>query len=151
MVQAVGSKQMAELDRLSVRLGTTTPMLMENAGLAVARIAESMSGKRSVAVLAGKGNNGGDGLCAARHLINWGFKARIFLASPRDELNKGALSQLEALEGMNARIACGRAGFEGCDLIIALDAGRIVEMGAHDELMGKKGYYRHLYTQQETG
>lgn len=122
MVQAVGSKQMAELDRLAVRLGTTIPMMMENAGLAVARIAERMSEKKPkkhVAVIAGKGNNSGDGLCAARHLINWGFKVKVFLASAREELNESALMQLKALEGMNAYVQDGRrADFTGCGLII---------------------------------
>lgn len=35
-----------------------------------------------------------------------------------------------------------------CDLIIALDKGKIIEMGTHDELIAQKGYYHHLYTQQ---
>ncbi len=118
MVQAVDSKQMAAIDRLAVSLGTDVPMLMENAGLAVAKIAESMSDNRSVAVLAGKGNNGGDGLCAARHLLNRGFRVKVFLAHARNELDENAVKQLEALEGMNARIVYGRADFAGCDLII---------------------------------
>ncbi len=37
----------------------------------------------------------------------------------------------------------------GCDLIVALDKGRIVEMGTHEELLIKKGYYEKLYSQQE--
>ncbi len=36
-----------------------------------------------------------------------------------------------------------------CDVIIALDKGKIVEAGKHEELIAKKGYYHHLYTQQE--
>jgi len=36
-----------------------------------------------------------------------------------------------------------------CDVIIAMDKGQIVEAGTHDELMKKKGYYHHLYSQQE--
>ncbi len=35
-----------------------------------------------------------------------------------------------------------------CDVIIAMDKGQIVEAGTHEELMEKKGYYHHLYTQQ---
>lgn len=35
-----------------------------------------------------------------------------------------------------------------CDRIVALDKGKIVEMGSHDELMRKNGYYAHLYNQQ---
>jgi ABC-type multidrug transport system fused ATPase/permease subunit len=36
-----------------------------------------------------------------------------------------------------------------CDMIIALDKGKIVEMGTHAELMALGGYYRMLCTQQE--
>ncbi len=36
-----------------------------------------------------------------------------------------------------------------CDVIIAMDKGQIVEAGTHDELINKKGYYHHLYSQQE--
>jgi subfamily B ATP-binding cassette protein HlyB/CyaB len=36
-----------------------------------------------------------------------------------------------------------------CDVIIAMDKGQIVEAGNHHELMAKRGYYHHLYTQQE--
>jgi subfamily B ATP-binding cassette protein HlyB/CyaB len=36
-----------------------------------------------------------------------------------------------------------------CDVIIAMDKGQIVEAGTHDELISKKGYYHHLYSQQE--
>ncbi len=35
-----------------------------------------------------------------------------------------------------------------CDVIIALDKGKIIELGTHDELINQKGYYYHLYTQQ---
>jgi ABC-type multidrug transport system fused ATPase/permease subunit len=36
-----------------------------------------------------------------------------------------------------------------CHCIIAMDRGRIVEMGTHDELLAQKGYYYNLTTQQE--
>ena len=36
-----------------------------------------------------------------------------------------------------------------CDFIIAMDKGRILEIGKHEELMEKRGYYYHLYASQE--
>jgi NAD(P)H-hydrate epimerase len=60
--------------------------MMERAGLAVAQaIREARDAKRfpRVAVLAGPGNNGGDGLVAARHLAKWGYQTAVYLAKPR--------------------------------------------------------------------
>lgn len=37
---------------------------------------------------------------------------------------------------------------KNCDLIIALDKGKIIEMGSHDELIARKGYYYHLSSMQ---
>ena len=66
-----------------------TAVLMENAGRAVAEsAAELLDGDvyaKSVVVFAGKGNNGGDGLVAARWLSSGGARVKIFLASPAAE------------------------------------------------------------------
>lgn len=37
---------------------------------------------------------------------------------------------------------------KNCDIIAAMDRGRIIEIGTHDELINRKGYYYSLYTQQ---
>lgn len=37
---------------------------------------------------------------------------------------------------------------KNCDIIVALDRGNIIEIGSHEELINKKGYYYNLYTQQ---
>ena len=62
-------------------------LLMENAGRAVAAAAwKRLSKERNQAVIvAGKGNNGGDGLAAARHLHQWGADVRLFLLCSPDE------------------------------------------------------------------
>ena len=61
-------------------------LLMEHAGLAVAKAAASLSRAGAVLVCCGTGYNGGDGLCAARHLHTLGYALRVVLA--------GRLSQL---------------------------------------------------------
>jgi ADP-dependent NAD(P)H-hydrate dehydratase / NAD(P)H-hydrate epimerase len=58
--------------------------LMERAGFAVARAAVDLVGGaygRRAVVVCGKGNNGGDGLVAARHLARWGLRVDVFLLS----------------------------------------------------------------------
>ena len=68
--------------------GVSTDDLMENAGLAVARKAwELLGGDRGIPVLAlvGPGNNGADGMVAARHLSDWGQDVTVYMPLPRME------------------------------------------------------------------
>lgn len=70
------------------RVGVTTDMLMENAGKAVAEEIRRILGgtdKKNIILLIGPGNNGGDGLVAARHLHDWGAKVSLFLPGKRQE------------------------------------------------------------------
>jgi len=71
------------IDRNSEYLGVPTSTLMENAGRGVASVVEKVAGKRPVLVLCGGGNNGGDGLVAARY-ISERLETRVFLANERE-------------------------------------------------------------------
>ncbi len=78
--------EMADADRRTVAAGTPVDVLMDRAGRAVAwavrRQLDGVYGRRGV-VVCGKGNNGGDGLVAARVLAGWGLRADIVeLAAP---------------------------------------------------------------------
>jgi len=87
-VKVVTVQQMHALEAECERGGVSTDRLMENAGLAVAEQARKLVGAlkgEHIAVLAGPGNNGGDGLVAARHLNDWGARAHVFLCAPRKE------------------------------------------------------------------
>jgi NAD(P)H-hydrate epimerase len=53
---------------------------------------------RAVAVVCGRGNNGGDGLVVARHLFNWGLSPGVFLLGQKDKLTDDAASNLALLE-----------------------------------------------------
>jgi len=68
------SEQVARLDSAALECGVTTLQLMEIAGWQVARCAYQHIGSQpgSITVVAGHGNNGGDGLVAARHIATWG-------------------------------------------------------------------------------
>jgi hydroxyethylthiazole kinase-like uncharacterized protein yjeF len=63
----ISPARMRVVDANAISLGVTNLQLMESAGQALAEMARAVSPKR-VLVLCGKGNNGGDGMVAARHL-----------------------------------------------------------------------------------
>jgi NAD(P)H-hydrate epimerase len=78
--------------------GISTLVLMENAGRAVAEEAiKILRSERSVAIFCGRGNNGGDGFVAARHLLTYGIKPDIFLAGKVSEVENEAKINLEIL------------------------------------------------------
>lgn len=102
-VPSVTPVQMAELDKIAGKGFHVSPLqLMENAGRAVsAVVCRVFNFPRRVAILAGKGNNGGDGLVAARHLHNRGVKVSVVLV---DKGLKGLpLKQLRALMAIGIR------------------------------------------------
>ncbi len=84
--QAIRPEEVKVLDINSAYLGVRTVRLMEGAGAAVARQVLGMlsQGKR-VAVLCGKGNNGGDGFVAARHIAH-SAPVDLYLAEAEDEV-----------------------------------------------------------------
>jgi len=86
--------QIRELDRIAVKqYGIDGLILMENAGRWCARTAARMLGgasAKSVAVVCGPGNNGGDGFVIARHLSNWGADVRLVLLARVDDALGGS-------------------------------------------------------------
>ena len=85
-MKVVTAAQMTAIEQASERAGVSTDTLMENAGLAVARTAREMLGGIAgahVLALTGPGNNGADGLVAARHLRRWGAEVTCYLVTPR--------------------------------------------------------------------
>jgi ADP-dependent NAD(P)H-hydrate dehydratase / NAD(P)H-hydrate epimerase len=89
MIPILTPEESAALDRESEARGVTTERLMENAGRAVARAATLLAGGtygRRAVVVCGKGNNGGDGLVAARHLAREGMGAAVLLLADPSEL-----------------------------------------------------------------
>ena len=97
-MKIVTAAQMREIDRECVRQGTPVSVLMENAGKAVAEETRSFLGatkKQHVLCLIGAGNNGGDGLVAARYLHDWGAKVTVYLCSdrPADDPNLKLLKE----------------------------------------------------------
>jgi ADP-dependent NAD(P)H-hydrate dehydratase / NAD(P)H-hydrate epimerase len=90
----------AALDRESRERGVSVDELMENAGRAVAVAAETIAGGaygRRAVVVAGKGNNGGDGLVAARYLARRGMGVAVVLLEPGEILRGPSSTNLERL------------------------------------------------------
>ncbi|MBD3252280.1 NAD(P)H-hydrate epimerase [Candidatus Pacearchaeota archaeon] len=88
-------EEIASLDDLVInKYGIQTEKLMENAGSSVARFVKGFD-PRKVIILYGKGNNGGDGLVAARHLSSYGVNVKIIPAS--DDLNETSKKEMEIL------------------------------------------------------
>lgn len=96
-------KEMAACDKHTIKAGTPGAILMERAGIAVAKIAMRMllPFEGAVFVFAGPGNNGGDGFVAARHLLEREYDVVVILAttpdsnlSPDCELNKNRFLNL---------------------------------------------------------
>src|SRR5436305_11816881 len=70
-------EQSAMADRLAEAAGIPSITLMENAGRAVSDAVMRHVPPAPVLVLCGPGNNGGDGLCAARHLRHHGYAVNL--------------------------------------------------------------------------
>jgi len=91
--------EMGRADRVtSERFGISSLELMEHAGRGVARfILRELPQCRSIVVLCGKGNNGGDGMVAARHLADAGCAVSVLLLGDPSELHGDAKAMLERL------------------------------------------------------
>lgn len=92
------SAQMRAIDRAAIEgLGIPGVVLMENAGLRIARAIRDRFpdlGCERVVIVAGKGNNGGDGFVVARHLANSGARPEVVLLAGRDEVRGDAAINL---------------------------------------------------------
>ncbi|MDA8064483.1 MAG: NAD(P)H-hydrate dehydratase [Thermaerobacter sp.] len=98
-MRLVTAREMAEIDRrAAAEYGIPGLLLMEHAGAAVARAAAQLAPGGPVAVLAGPGNNGGDGFVAARHLANADRRVTVFCTADRERYREDAAANLAILE-----------------------------------------------------
>jgi hydroxyethylthiazole kinase-like uncharacterized protein yjeF len=92
------SREMKEIDRKAIEdIGIPGPVLMENAGLQVLKALRTRFPRPAderIVIVAGKGNNGGDGLVVARHLHNAGAKPEVLLLASREEVKGDAALNL---------------------------------------------------------
>ena len=96
MIEILSNAEMGEADRLTIAGGVAGLTLMENAGRAVAQAVSGQSSSGRVVVLAGPGNNGGDGFVAARLLAEQGYAVTVLLAAALDQLKGDAAAAAKA-------------------------------------------------------
>jgi ADP-dependent NAD(P)H-hydrate dehydratase / NAD(P)H-hydrate epimerase len=104
MIELLSNSEMAEADRLAIASGISGASLMANAGRAVADAvaARHPLGTRIV-VVAGPGNNGGDGFVVARRLSERGYPVRVLFLGERDRLKGDAADAAKAWTGTTER------------------------------------------------
>ncbi|MBI4970407.1 MAG: NAD(P)H-hydrate epimerase [Candidatus Omnitrophica bacterium] len=107
MKHAVTAARMRDLDRRAIEeFGIPGLILMENAGRSVAEAALRMLAKpwskRQVHIFCGKGNNGGDGFVAGRHLMNHGVSVTFHLLARPSDLKGDALVNFQIVKKMKA-------------------------------------------------
>ncbi len=114
-MKLVTAAEMRELDRRAIEeIGVPSLVLMENAGRTTYQILrrEFPAPPGEVAVVAGRGNNGGDGCVVARYLAQAGAPVVVFLLGSRDQVSGDARVNLEIL---------GRIGVEVVEVVTEAD------------------------------
>jgi NAD(P)H-hydrate epimerase len=103
---AISGETMTGLDRRAQATGIPGEQLMEHAGTAVAAAAHALAthnGRedRPILILAGPGNNGGDGFVAARRLAGWGVASIVVLVAAEERPGtRDAATNWKRLDGL---------------------------------------------------
>lgn len=131
-MRVVTAETMRRLDRKTIEeAGIPGMVLMENAGRGAAgeilRSYFPIPGRKKVAIVAGRGNNGGDGFVIARYLINRGLAVTVLLLALPEEVKGDAKANLNILLRMQADVRAisgedawkaARPEFSACGLIV---------------------------------
>jgi len=107
-MRLVTAQEMGAMDqKASKEYGIPSVVLMENAGLKVADLISAQLDNmdhRTILIIAGKGNNGGDGFVVARHLFNRGAEVQVFLAAEAEQIKGDALVNLNIWRKMGQKV-----------------------------------------------
>ena len=91
-MEVLTNAEMQRADQLSIAAGTPGFKLMLSAGQAVAEAANALVDAGAILIVAGPGNNGGDGFVAAAELAAQGREVSVILMCERDQLQGDAAS-----------------------------------------------------------
>jgi hydroxyethylthiazole kinase-like uncharacterized protein yjeF len=135
MFELLSNTEMASADRLTIAGGMPGIELMERAGKAVAdAVAARHAVRDRLVVIAGPGNNGGDGFVAARILAGRGYQVRVLLAGEMDRLKGDAALAARAWKGqvVPAEQECLQDADVIVDALFGAGLDRPVESAARD-------------------
>jgi NAD(P)H-hydrate epimerase len=108
MIKIVTAEEMQKMDRFAIEeIGIPGVVLMENAGLEIARIIMDYlldMGDPLVHIFCGKGNNGGDGFVVARHLSNHEIDTVVFCVVKEEQIKGDALINYKVIKKMGIPI-----------------------------------------------
>jgi NAD(P)H-hydrate epimerase len=108
MMKVATAEQMQELDRKAIETYRIPGIvLMENAGRGATDAISSVFpdvGKRKIAIVAGKGNNGGDGFVVARYLLNRAVSVKVYLLADPKALRGDAETNFQIFQRMKGEV-----------------------------------------------
>ncbi len=111
-MKVVTAKEMAEIDSLTIeKYGIPSLVLMERAALSVVNCIDEIN-DQTILVLAGPGNNGGDGIAVGRMLKNKGANVIVFQLFPEDKLSSDCKAQLQIAKNFGVPVKFGFPSIE---------------------------------------
>ncbi|MDY6820077.1 MAG: NAD(P)H-hydrate dehydratase [Deferribacterota bacterium] len=93
-MEILTNEQMAQADKITIEeFELPSIVLMENAAKSLFQVFQSLEipTNKNIALIIGKGNNGGDGLALSRYLIEYGYNTTIYILAKKDELKGNPL------------------------------------------------------------
>ncbi len=145
-MKVLSPERMAKYDEYSIKTwGIPSAVLMENAGRNTYRLMKEryLPGVKAIAVICGRGNNGGDGFVIARYALRDGFRTKVFLVGKRTELKGDAGLNMELYASIGGEIIeCAkdidalRKGIREADILVdaIFGTGLSKETGGNEKL-----------------
>jgi ADP-dependent NAD(P)H-hydrate dehydratase / NAD(P)H-hydrate epimerase len=121
MIPLYRPEQVRAMDERTIAAGTPSLTLMERAAGHLARAIRTVGGRTyglRVLVVCGKGNNGGDGIAAARRLRAAGADARVHLLAGDTDLSPDAAAQLRRYRAAGGREVASLAAWDRLDVVV---------------------------------